>query len=217
MLEVSNWDKWQTFRKDRGAPPWIKVYRNLLSNEQWVSLSDKEKGQLVSIWILAADKEGKISDNPAMIQRMAMLDSKPNINKFIDLGFLATNRLPLDNQESGLRPQLDAPEQSRVEQSRAEKIPYQSILDLYHNILTDHPKVRIYSDGKKRKVKGLYKYDSKHKELAWWDSYFNHVKKSMFLTGQVQSRDDRKPWKADFEWLMNKENFAKIVDGKYHE
>ncbi len=59
-MEIANWDKWQTFRKDRGTPPWIKVYRNLLSNEQWVELTDSEKGQLVSIWILAADKNGQI-------------------------------------------------------------------------------------------------------------------------------------------------------------
>lgn len=120
---VSNWDKWQTFRKDRGTPPWIKVYRNLLSNEQWVELSDSEKGHLVSIWILAADKKGMIPDSPKMIQRMAMLDSKPNINKFIELGFLTTTCQPLDNHENNLCPQHDAPEESRDrgEESREDK------------------------------------------------------------------------------------------------
>lgn len=112
-MKVENWDKWQTFRKDRGTPPWIKVYRNLLSNEQWVELSDSEKGQLISIWILAADKNGHIPDNPKMIQRMAMLDSKPNLNKFIELEFLSTTCQPPDNQEKKLCPQSDTPEKSR--------------------------------------------------------------------------------------------------------
>ena len=120
-MKVCNWDKWQSFRKDRGAPPWIKVHRNLLTNEQWVELSDSEKGQLVSIWMLAADKDGIIPDSDKMIQRMAMLESKPNIKKFIDLGFLTTTCQPDDNQENNLCPQLDAPEESRREESRVEE------------------------------------------------------------------------------------------------
>jgi len=120
-MKISNWDTWQTFRKDRGTPPWIKVYRNLLSNEQWVELTDSEKGQLVSIWILAADKDGTIPDSPKMIQRMAMLDTLPNLSKFIELGFLSTTCQPHDNQEINPCPQHDAPEKSREEKSREEK------------------------------------------------------------------------------------------------
>lgn len=120
-MRVCNWDKWQSFRKDRGAPPWIKVHRNLLSNEQWVELSDAEKGQLVSIWMLAADKDGVIPDSEKMIQRMAMLDAKPNISKFIDLGFLSTTCQPSDNQESKSCPQVDSPEERRGEEKRVEE------------------------------------------------------------------------------------------------
>ena len=120
-MKISNWDTWQTFRKDRGTPPWIKVYRNLLSNEQWVELTDSEKGQLVSIWILAADKDGTIPDSPKMIQRMAMLDTLPNLSKFIELGFLSTTCQPHDNQEIKPCPQHDAPEESRGEERRVEK------------------------------------------------------------------------------------------------
>lgn len=119
---ITNWSAWQTFRKDRGTPPWIKVYRNLLSNEQWVELTDSEKGQLVSMWLLAADKNGEIPDSPKMIQRMAMLDKQPNINKFIELGFLTTACQPHDNQEINPRPQLDAPEKRRVETEESKKI-----------------------------------------------------------------------------------------------
>jgi hypothetical protein len=118
-MEIANWDKWQTFRKDRGTPPWIKVYRNLLSNEQWVELTDSEKGQLVSIWILAADKNGQIPDSPKMIQRMAMLDSLPNLSKFIELGFLTPSCQPLDNHEIKPSPQVDAPEKSRAETDKS--------------------------------------------------------------------------------------------------
>jgi len=81
-----------------------------MTNEAWVSLTDAEKGQLVSIWILAADKDGHIPDNPIVIQRMAMLDTKPNLKKFIDLDFLTVTCQPLDNHLTTINDILDAPE-----------------------------------------------------------------------------------------------------------
>lgn len=114
-MKVSNWDTWQTFRKDRGTPPWIKVYRNLMTNEEWVSLSDSEKGQLVSIWIIAADKDGEIPDDPLIVQRMAMLELTPNLSKFIELGFLTATCQPSGNQVVTIPPEVDAPEKRREE------------------------------------------------------------------------------------------------------
>lgn len=117
-MHINNWDKWQSFRKDRGTPPWIKVHRNLLSNTEWVSLSDKEKGHLISIWILAADRNGEIPDDPSMIMRMAMLEQKPNINKFIELGFIAAPCQPLDSQVT--KQSREEGEESRGEESRGD-------------------------------------------------------------------------------------------------
>jgi len=113
-MKVKNWDDWQPVRKGRGTPPWIKLYRNLLSNEEWISLSDSEKGQLVSIWILAADKSGNIPDNPLAVQKMCMLDNKPNLNKFIDLGFLVATVSPNCRQ-------VVAQEKIREDKSRVDK------------------------------------------------------------------------------------------------
>lgn len=87
-LKVSNWDKWQTYRKDRGQPPWIKVHRRILRNLEWVSLSDAERGQLLAIWLLAADHNGVIPASPEMVQRLCFMSSPPNLNKFIELGLL---------------------------------------------------------------------------------------------------------------------------------
>jgi len=132
VLQVTNWDKWQTFRKDRGTPPWIKVYRNLLTNEQWVDLTDAEKGQLVSIWILAADKDGQIPDNPKMIQRMSMMTSTPNINKFIDLGFLTPTCQPVGNHMATNKmnhdDNLTHQRRGETEKSREDEIRVEEIL-----------------------------------------------------------------------------------------
>lgn len=141
-MKVVNWDKWQSYRKDRGTPPWIKVYRNLLSNEGWVSLSDSEKGQLVSIWILAADKGGVIPDNAVLLQRMCMLDEKPNISKFKSLGFIDSCGEPSGNQVVTSSPHFDALEtetetetyREETEKELSVKKPKKSPMDLYIEI-----------------------------------------------------------------------------------
>jgi len=90
-LKITNWKKWQSYRADRGQPPWIKIHRRLLRNLEWVSLSDAERGQLVSMWLLAADHNGVIPTSPATIQKICFMTNTPNINKFIELGFLDAN------------------------------------------------------------------------------------------------------------------------------
>ncbi len=121
-MDITNWSKWQTYRKDRGTPPWIKVYRNLLSNQEWVGLSDSEKGQLVSIWILAADRGGEVPDNSKTIQKMCMLDDAPDLPKFVSLGFLTPTCQPSGDQLVTMNDNSDAPETETETETETEYI-----------------------------------------------------------------------------------------------
>lgn len=96
-LRVRNWDRHQSYRRDRGQPPWIKLHRALLRDEDWIELSDAERGQLSAMWLLAADRNGLITSRAATIKKLCQLDSEPDIKKFISLGFLE----PADKQASG--------------------------------------------------------------------------------------------------------------------
>lgn len=93
LLKVHDWDDWQSYRKDRGQPPWIKVHRCLLRDPKWVSLSDVEKAHLLSIWMLAADKGGTIPNDATLVKRLCCLEEEVNLNKFIFLGLLDTDWL----------------------------------------------------------------------------------------------------------------------------
>lgn len=117
-LYVRKWAEWQTYRSDRGKPPWIKVYRRLLQDLDWSSLTDAEKGQLVSIWILAADRDGYIPDEPDALQRVLGLETPPNLSRFKDLEFLVpVGRQPNVNVTSTRR-QHDAPEEGKRKGSK---------------------------------------------------------------------------------------------------
>lgn len=119
-LHIHDWNDHQTYRHDRGQPPWIKVYRDLVRNPKWVSLTDAQRGQLVSLWILAADSCGWVQDDPAFLKKICYMDSVPDLDLFISLGFVDARRHDGVKVASNGR-QPDAPEESRVEESRVEE------------------------------------------------------------------------------------------------
>lgn len=111
MLKIHNWEKWQSYRKDRGAPPWIKVHRSLLRDLKWLQLSDEERGQLVSMWLLAAEYDGEIPCDPALVKKLCSMDNEPDFHKLFD------NQL-VDNLASSWR-QHDALELRSRSRSRS--------------------------------------------------------------------------------------------------
>jgi hypothetical protein len=115
-LTVRKWDEWQSYRKDRQQPPWIKLHRELLRNPEWISLSDTQRGQLVSIWMLAADKNGRVPDDANLIQRMCYMQKAPDLNLLIERGFLDARVTPRRRQAD-----VTVTPQRRVEESRVEE------------------------------------------------------------------------------------------------
>lgn len=87
-LKVRNWERWQSYRKDRGPPPWIKLHTRLMHDPQWRGLSDAQRGQLVQLWLLAADRNGLIPADPILCKNLAGLARKPDITAYINAGFL---------------------------------------------------------------------------------------------------------------------------------
>jgi hypothetical protein len=104
-LRIRKWEKWQSYRSDRGQPPWIKVHRQLLRDPNFVSMTDAERGQLMVLWIIAADREGKIPADPQMLRTLGYMSTDVCIQTFVDNGFIE----PDANLTPGRR-QHDAPE-----------------------------------------------------------------------------------------------------------
>lgn len=120
-MKIKDWDVWQSYRKDRGAPPWIKVHRSLLSNQKWAVLSDAEKGQIISMWIVAADNNGELPDDAKILRKICQLDDIPDVKKFKELGFFVDDGNQCDANVTPKCQQHDAPEEIRGDQSRVEK------------------------------------------------------------------------------------------------
>jgi len=85
-------------------------------------------------------------------------------------------------------------------------VNYISIIDLYHDKCPSLPTVRKVSDARKKQIRArLRKYSIEEITEA-----FERAEASDFLKG-----DNKNNWTADFDWIMNDTNMAKILDGKY--
>lgn len=96
-------------------------------------------------------------------------------------------------------------------------VPFQKIIELYHEILCPPlPRCEVLTAKRQGQIRQRWQdKEDGLPELDDWRNFFRHVKVSPFLMGQVASRD-RRPFRADIEWLTNATNYAKIAEGKYH-
>lgn len=93
-------------------------------------------------------------------------------------------------------------------------IPYQQIVELYHQILPELPKVEMLTAKRKGQLSARH-HDLKQ-DLKRWENFFYYVKDSDFLMGRIPPSQGRKQFLANLEWLTNESNFAKIAEEKYH-
>lgn len=97
----------------------------------------------------------------------------------------------------------------------------QDLVDAYHELCPSMPRVRVMTNMRQKHAKCRWVEvcvkDSATEEEAFeffrW--YFSRAEASDFLTGRRGNKD--RLWRADFEWLMTAGNFAKVIEGKYHE
>jgi hypothetical protein len=88
--------------------------------------------------------------------------------------------------------------------------PHQKIIDLYHEILPELPRVRSWRGTVRTNLATRWKEDSARQTVAWWEDFFiNQVKNSSYLTGQVNS------FHTNLGWLVGPKNFEKVMNGQY--
>lgn len=53
--------------------------------------------------------------------------------------------------------------------------------------------------------------------LAYMRKLFRYVGQSEFLTGRAKAQQGRRPFRIELEWLVEPTNWARVIEGKYHE
>jgi hypothetical protein len=78
-MRIKNWKKFQHFSHRR--PPWIRLYRTLLDDKDWHSLSGDLVKFLVNLWLLASEdetKEGILPDRATISFRLRKSENEVN-------------------------------------------------------------------------------------------------------------------------------------------
>jgi hypothetical protein len=75
--------------------------------------------------------------------------------------------------------------------------------------------VCIFDDDLRRKCRARL---AEEPDLATWREAFQRVASSAFCRGDGAPRDGKKPWRADFRWMVvNVSNRAKVLEGRYDD
>lgn len=126
-IVVKNWERFQHY-KDRD-PPWVKLYRDMLTSEPWVLGTDVSRLVQVAITLLAARYQNAIPYQFALLKKVASFDfTEKQFDKAIDylhsVDFLEIQGVnkdastPLASCYPGARAETEGEQRER--QSRAE-------------------------------------------------------------------------------------------------
>lgn len=209
--------KWASFQhyKDR-SPSWLKLHKSLLDDYDFHSLQVASRALAPMLWLLASEyDEGKLPLDYDMISfrlRSTPKEVKAAVSPLIDKGFFILYQDASGSLAECL-PREEGEESKR--RGRGEPCPHDEIKDLYHEILCNHPKVKIWTDSRKSNLNARWKSDEKRQTLDYWKAFFGKVSESKFLTGQVAGKDGGKSFIASLDWLVMPENFAKVIEGRY--
>lgn len=201
MYRIKNWRTWQSYRSDRPPPPWIKLHRCVMRNPEWVSLTDAERGQLVSLWLLAADKEGVLPDI-ILIKKMCHLSSPINLAKFLAMGFVEENDAKMT--PSGCQDDAKTTQQSRVDKNRVDK------KGAYTDTVSDKGKEK--EKDIPPKIEEVIAYCKERGGQVDSNRWYNHYQAKGWFIGKNKMKD----WKAAVRTWEPKESKS-TSDGGFAE
>lgn len=136
---------------------------------------------------------------------------RENKNKNIDIYNISSNEdiVEIENSDTG-----DPPEPGK--QSSERRLSYDQIMNDYHSTCRDLPSIRAMSDARKKKIRTLINELERMKIFPGLTPYevlhkiFEAAQGSDFLSGRNGK------WNGcSFDWLINKTNALKILEGNY--
>ena len=110
-ISVRNWRKFQHYDPAKRAPKWIKVYGELMHDDDFRSLSGFRRGLLISLWLEYSLSRTCLRLDLKMLNRSLGLDSKMSDWKALqDAGFidiLASKPLAERYQDASLEVEVE--------------------------------------------------------------------------------------------------------------
>lgn len=101
--------------------------------------------------------------------------------------------------------------------------PHQQILALYHELLPELPRMKIWDGARQQNLTARWRerwkaghYATQADGLAYWRRMFVYISSRCdWLMGRTENYGGRKAFQASLDWIVKPQNFAKIIEGKY--
>jgi len=125
---------------------------------------------------------------------------------------------PVDNSEMVL-----TAEEIPKTNGKAPDCPYAMIAEAYHEELPELPSIVVLSPNRKRALQARWRevctaeHLNAEQGIRFFRDFFRRIKQSEFLIGKAPPKQQGgRSFRADFDWIINPQNFIKIVEGRYH-
>nr|BAR32762.1 Uncharacterized protein conserved in bacteria (COG3756) [uncultured Mediterranean phage uvMED] len=198
-----------------------------------VDLSDDEMGKYWRMILYAWKLKTKL---PLDIKRISQISKNPNFNKtkyLLDRYFIKDEdgysntaqieewkyieKLSQTNSENAnLRwdnkkeSQSHSDRNTNKNKSKNKSILYNNIIDTWNKYITAS-QIKVFNETRKKLITNRFdKYFNNN--YAEWEKFVVKISKISFLWG-----DNDRNWKADFNWVLNENNYIKIFEGKYQK
>jgi len=187
---------------------WVSKITTSLADKGWLYKKKRGFTGCNSYALLFPERLSNLDPEPKLDSQSKMdpdtlsnLDPEPKCNEL-------TNELT--NKKTCKSSIEDCPKTDQQEnKSKPPACPHREIVDLYHDILTELPRV-VFSlwqgSDRERNLRARWKQNPVHQNLDFWRDYFEMVKKSDWHMGRSGN------WKADLGWLIKRENFTKMIE-----
>jgi len=90
--------------------------------------------------------------------------------------------------------------------------PHKEIIKLFAEVIPEAPGIRDWTPMRQSHLQARWK---QYPDLNTWRTLFTEIRESDFLMGRIEQKDKR-PFLISLDWLVRANNFAKVIEGKYH-
>lgn len=104
---------------------------------------------------------------------------------------------------------IDTKSENAAEENDEYKNSYEEIRQLYNSLCHSFPKCTKLSDRRKKAIRARM---ASGYTVEDFETLFRKAEASAFLKG-----NNGRNWMADFDWLINGNNAAKVIDGNYDD
>jgi uncharacterized protein YdaU (DUF1376 family) len=109
--------------------------------------------------------------------------------------------------------------------ARLPTCPTQIVIDLYHEVLPDLPKVRLTSAPRSKAIASLWKFvlttktpeglqraSTSDQAVSWIRQYFERASQNDFLMGRGQRTGEHAGWQCDIDFLMTERGMKQVIE-----